>query len=167
MPRFVEVRHAEWIAAPLPQVRAQFGDLEHHIRTNVHPKLRFQLLQRRADGSLRFEQRVRLLGISQRDVFERRFESDGSIVDTSVEGFNRDGSLRFQFDREVRDGRDGARVRITVRLPLPPVVGALIAPLLAAQVRREVRAAAQEDKFDLEVRGYPAAAAVQELQPAL
>lgn len=164
MPRYVEVRHAEWIAAPPPRVQAQFGDLEHHIRAGVHPKLRFRVLQRRADGSLRFEQQVRLLGLRQRDVFERRFEPDGAIVDDAVEGFNRGGSLRFDFAREVRDGRDGTGVTITIRLPLPPLLGPLLRPLLAAQVRREVRTAAREDKFDLEVRGYPAGGA-REWQP--
>jgi hypothetical protein len=47
-------------------------------------------------------------------------------------------------------------VAITVRLPLPPVIGSLIRPLLESQVRREVLAAVGEDKYDLEVRGYRA-----------
>jgi hypothetical protein len=42
-----------------------------------------------------------------------------------------------------------------IRLPLPPVVGGLIRPLLEAQVRKEVRAASLEDKQDIEARGYP------------
>jgi hypothetical protein len=46
-------------------------------------------------------------------------------------------------------------VEITVRLPLPPLVGVLLRPLLEAQVRKEVRAAAAEDKHDIEVLGYP------------
>jgi len=36
-----------------------------------------------------------LLGLRQRDVFERRIAPDGSIEDRSVEGFNRGGSLSF------------------------------------------------------------------------
>ena len=43
---------------------------------------------------------------------------------------------------------------ITIKLPLPPVVGRLLRPLLDLQVRRELRAAAAEDKNDIEVRGY-------------
>jgi hypothetical protein len=100
-------------------------------------------------------QEVRLLGIRQRDVFERRIAPDGSIEDLSVEGFNRGGSLRFGFRPQPQQGRAGTLVTITIRLPLPPLIGALIAPLLAAQIRREVTAAALEDRADIEQRGYP------------
>lgn len=155
MTRFAEVTHREWIAAPPATVRAQFADLDHHIRRNVHPKLRFELLERRADGA-RFVQEVRLLGLRQRDVFERRLAADGSIEDRSVEGFNRGGSLSFRFVSESEAGRAGTRVDITIRLPLPPLVGPLLRPLLEAQVRKEVQAAAREDKVDIEQRGYPA-----------
>lgn len=158
MDGFVEVRHAEWIAAPRARVCAQFADLEHHIRCQVHPKLRFEPQPPAADGTQRFVQEVRLLGIRQRDLFERRIAADGSITDRAVEGFNRGGSLHFAFAQEERDGRDGTRVEITVRLPLPPLVGPLLRPLLALQIRREVRTAALQDKHDLEMRGYPAAA---------
>jgi hypothetical protein len=156
MPRFAEVHHEEWIAAPEARVRCQFADLEHHIAVGVHPKLRFQVLEQRADGSARYEQRVKLLGITQRDIFERRFAGDGRMVDTSVEGFNRGGSIGFAFRPERRGAADGTCVSITIRLPLPPLVGRLVKPLLEAQVRKEVAAAAAEDKFDLEVRGYGA-----------
>jgi hypothetical protein len=153
MPRFVEVRHEEWIAAPRRVVAAQFADLDHHIRRNVHPKLRFEVLERRQDGA-RFVQEVRLLGIRQRDVFEREIGADGRIVDRSVEGFNRGGSLTFRFRDEVDQGRTGTRVEIVVRLPLPPLFGGLLKPVLESQIRREVRVAAIEDREDIERRGY-------------
>lgn len=156
MTRFAEVTHHEWIAAPVDTVRAQFADLDHHIRRNVHPKLHFEVLQRRARGA-RFVQEVRLLGIRQRDVFERSLEADGSIEDRSVEGFNRGGSLGFRFTAKSIEGRSGTEVEITIRLPLPPVVGVMVRPLLEAQIRKEVRAAALEDKRDIEALGYPEA----------
>jgi hypothetical protein len=149
MPRFAEVLHSQWIAAPLTTVRAQFADLDHHIRNNVHPKLRFEVLQR-DERSARFVQEVRLLGIRQRDVFERSFRADGSMEDRSVEGFNRGGSLHFRFEPQTRQGRLGTQVEITVRLPLPPLVGPLVKPLLEAQIRKEVRSAALEDQADIE-----------------
>ena len=163
MTRFAEVIHREWIAAPVETVRAQFADLDHHIRRNVHPKLRFEVLQRRPRGA-RFVQEVKLLGIRQRDVFERSIDADGRIVDRSVEGFNRGGSLSFRFSPQVVAGRPGTVVEITIRLPLPPLVGPLVRPLLEKQVRKEVRAAALEDKQDLESGGYPA---VQPARPVL
>ena len=157
MPRFAEVTHHEWIAAPEARVRSQFADLRHHIDASVHPKLRFEILQSEPH-SARYVQEVRLLGIRQRDVFERHFDADGVMVDTSVEGFNRGGSLQFRFQPVQRDGRDGTDVEISVRLPLPSVIGGLIRPLLESQIRREVRAAAAEDKRDIELLGYPRAA---------
>ena len=149
MPRFAEVRHREWINAPLDTVRSQFADLRHHIATNVHPKLRLEILsldQRRA----RYVQEVRLLGLRQRDVFERVIADDGSMRDQSVEGFNKGGSIEFEFVAE----REGTRVDICIRLPVPAGL-TLLRPLLEAQIRRELRAAAAEDKHDIEARGYP------------
>ena len=154
MPRFAEVHHAQWIAAPLPTVQAQFADLDHHIHAQVHPKLRFEVLARDANGA-RFVQELRLLGIRQRDVFERRIAPDGSMLDRSVKGFNKGGTLAFQFTPQTVDGRPGTRVDITIRLPLPPVIGPLVKPLLEAQIRKEVTAAALEDRADIEQRGYP------------
>ena len=152
MTRYAEVQHSEWIHAAADTVRSQFADLEHHIHSNVHPKLRFELLSsgpRRA----RFVQEVRLLGLRQRDVFERRIADDGSICDLSVEGFNQGGSMNFSFVPE----RGGTRVDIVIRLPLVgPMV--LLRPLLQAQIRREVRAAALEDKRDIEVGAHAARA---------
>ena len=152
----VEVQHSQWIAAPLLVVRAQFAVLDHHIRADVHPKLRFAVLARHSQG-LRFAQEVRLLGIRQRDVFERRIEADGSIVDQAVAGFNCGGSLMFRFQAQTVAGQAGTLVEITIRLQLPPLIVGLLRPLLARQIRREVVLAAQQDKDDIERRGYPRA----------
>lgn len=155
MPRTVEVRHLVWINAPLPAVQSQFADLYHHIDANVHPKLKFEVLAQEPRRA-RFTQEVKLLGFRQRDLFERTVDDDGSIHDVSVDGFNKGGSLDFAFKPARADGREGTEVDITIRLPVPPLMGWL-APVLESQVRREVTAAALEDKFDLEQRGYPRA----------
>lgn len=154
MSRHAEVRHAQWIAAPVDTVRMQFADLDHHIRHQVHPKLRFEVLARHAQGA-RYVQEVRLPGIRQRDAFERQLLADGSIEDRSVEGFNQGGSLRLHFQPQPLDGRSGTLVEIVIKLPLPPLIGPLLRPLLEAQVRKEVRAAALEDRDDIEQGGYP------------
>jgi hypothetical protein len=152
MSRFVEVEHQEWIAAPVDTMRSQFADLQHHIAADVHPKLRFEIVSQQANRT-RYVQEVKLLGIRQRDVFEREVAPDGSITDTSVEGFNKEGSLHFRFTPQSRGGRAGTCVDIAIRLPVP---GPLfwLSGLLKAQVRRELRAASLEDKRDIEVRGY-------------
>jgi len=61
----------------------------------------------------------------------------------------------FRFRPESRADKSGTWVDVTVRLPLPRLLGWL-RPLLEAQVRREVAEGVAEDRHDLEQRGYPA-----------
>ncbi|HEV7914101.1 MAG TPA: hypothetical protein VGP22_10055 [Albitalea sp.] len=155
MSRFVEVSHLETIAAPVDVVRSQFADLQHHIAANVHPKLRFEVLSQRGRHA-RYVQEVRLLGVRQRDVLEREIADDGlSMTDTVVEGFNKGGSLSVRFAPQATNGHEATRIGVTIRLPVPALLG-FLSPLLKAQVRRELLAAVQEDKNDIELRGYPA-----------
>lgn len=146
--RPVEVRHQIWIAAPVKDVQSQFADVQHHIDANVHPKLKFELLAQER-GHARFVQEVRLLGLRQRDLFDRRIGEDGSIHDESIDGFNKGGTLDFRFLPEARGGREGTLVDISIRLLAPPLMG-WMAPLLKAQVLREVTEAAEQDKRDIE-----------------
>ena len=112
MQKFVEVSHEELIAAPLSAVCSQFADLRHHITTNVHPKLRFEILSMSEYGA-RFVQEVKLLGIVQRDVFKREIASDrlsmmrlkSDLFDVLVHAT--DGTLdqvELQWDRRVALG---------------------------------------------------------------
>lgn len=152
MSRTVEVKHQFWIQAPIATVQSQFADLNHHIDTNVHPKLRFEVLAQEPTRA-RFRQEVKLLGIKQRDLFERTIADDGSITDVSIDGFNKGGSLHVAFAPRQSAGVDGTEVDITIRLPVPALLG-WFAPLMEKQVRRELTQAALEDKYDLEQRGY-------------
>ena len=152
--RFAEVHQSAFIAAPPALVQRQFADLEHHIQTNVHPSLTFKVLAH-DDTSARYVQEVKLLGLRQRDVFDREILANGSIRDVSIEGFNKGGELRVDFASMGK----GTRVDLLIRLPLPPLVGGLLRPLLERQIKRAVTAAITEDKYDLEVRGYPASTA--------
>jgi hypothetical protein len=156
MARTVEVNHQIWIDASPDTVSSQFADLNHHIETNVHPALRFEVLAQEPRRA-RFTQEVKLLGMRQRDLFERRIDEDGSIHDESIEGFNKGGKLDFRFFPASEGGREGTRVDITIRLQTPPLLGWL-APVLRSQVLREVTAGALQDKRDIE-GGYKARAA--------
>jgi hypothetical protein len=152
MSRTVEVKHQFWIKAPVATVQSQFADLYHHIDANVHPKLRYEVLAMEPQRA-RYTQEVKLLGLRQRDLFERTIADDGSITDVSVDGFNKGGSLHFAFAPKRSAGQDGTEIDVTIRLPVPPLMGWL-APLLKKQVLREVMQAASEDKADVEQRGY-------------
>jgi hypothetical protein len=154
MRKTVEVNHRIWIEAPVDTVRAQFADLQHHIEANVHPKLRFEVLSQEP-GHARFHQEVRLLGMRQRDLFERVIDADGSIHDVSVDGFNKGGRIDQLFAPAEQGGRAGTEVELTVTLPTPPLMG-WAAPLLRKQVLRELVAAAEQDKRDIEAGYHPA-----------
>ncbi len=154
MRKTVAVNHRIWIEAPVGTVRAQFADLQHHIEANVHPNLHFELLSQEP-GRTRFMQEVRLLGMRQRDLFERVIDADGAIHDVSVDGFNKGGRIDLAFAPQEQDGHAGTAVDITVQLPTPPLMG-WAAPLLRKQVMREVVAAAQQDKKDIEGGYRPA-----------
>lgn len=154
MPTHAEVVHSSWIVAPLPVVRAQFADLRHHIRAGVHPRVDLEILgegPRRA----RYAERSRLLGRVRRDVYDRLIEPDGGMVDICVAGPNKGGSLMFTFEPETRVGLAGVRVDVVVRRPLTRGLGWL-RPLLAWRMRRELRIAFEEDRRDIEDRGYVA-----------
>jgi uncharacterized membrane protein len=151
MARTVEVNHQVWIDASPDTVKSQFADLNHHIDTNVHPSLRFEVLAQEPRRA-RFTQEVKLLGMRQRDLFDRIIDEDGTIHDESIEGFNKGGKLDFRFFPAAEGGREGTRVDITIRLQTPPLLGWL-APMLRSQVLREVTEAALQDKRDIE-RGY-------------
>lgn len=154
MSTFLEMRHDVWIDAPRDLVRDHFADLDHHVETGVHPEIGLRRLDPDERGRTRFEQVVRLLGRRRRDVFERRHLPDGSIVDTSVEGAHRGGTVTVAFEREAREGRLGTLVMIDLRLPLPPVVGPVLRPMAAAQLRRLLQRAGEEDRRDLESGRY-------------
>jgi hypothetical protein len=148
MARTVEVKHQVWIAAPPVAVQSQFADLPHHIDANVHPNLRIELLAQEPHRA-RYEQKVKLLGKWQRDLFDRTIDEDGSIHDRSIEGFNKGGTLEARFAAAAQGGRPGTMVEITVRIQTPPLLGWL-APVLKKQVTREVTTASLQDKNDIE-----------------
>lgn len=153
MPGFVEVTHQEWIAAAEPLVRQQFADLQHHIATGVHSRVKFEVLSESFKRA-RFVREVNLLGLHIRDVYVREFEPDGTMLDTAIAGPNKGATMMFRFTSSSLASAVGTVVEINVRLPLPRFIGLLVKPLLRAQVRRAVQRAAAEDKFDLEIRGY-------------
>lgn len=51
------------------------------------------------------------------------------------------------------EGPDRTRVRTTVEYPLPPLLW-LLAPLLRIGLQRDLATALEEDRIDLEQRGY-------------
>jgi hypothetical protein len=159
MPDTITVEVRDWIDAPLATVRAQFADLDHQIRRNLHPDLRFEVLDRRTDG-LCFRRVVRHFGLRLSDTVERRVAADGAVEDRVVRGVHRGSRLCARFAPGRRAGHLGTEVSVQVSLPLPPVLGPWLRPLVAARLRLALAETMVQHLLDIEGRGYPARGAL-------
>lgn len=146
----VTVTSIKEIRCPIDVVRAQFGDLKHHIAHNVHRNFEFTLHandERRCD----FTQAYRMLGLLRRDEVRLEREAEGSLHGKFVEGSSH-GTETFT-TLESR-GSDSTRVQIKTVVPLRGLM-ALARPLVKRQLERDIAKALEEDRIDLEERGYP------------
>lgn len=137
------------IRRPRRTVMRQFCDIRHHAEANVHPALKFTLLSD-DQNCVRYRQEVRILGMQQRDEIVARAGGDGIIVAEVVAGTNR-GTQIVQTFREV----DGDSTAIVFRMEIP--IGGfkrLLKPAFALAVRSTLAKAFEEDRKDLEERGY-------------
>ncbi len=150
MSRFIEIQHDEWVAAGPDVVRARYADLQHRQDARVHPRERIRLLPPSPTGP-RYERILRGGWRPQRDLFERQYRPDGSVVDTCVAGSNWGRAITARFWRR-NDERPGTLVELTVTQPLRPLVGGLLARWIRGRILRELRETAGEDKADVEHR---------------
>jgi hypothetical protein len=51
--------------------------------------------------------------------------------------------------------KTGTRVDVAVRIPLPPIIGPLLRPVFAAQIRKQTKTATEQDRVDLEQQRFP------------
>ena len=87
----------------------------------------------------------------QEDEIEVLRRTDGSSTLRSLSGSNAGLLITQEFESV---GPDRTRVRTTVEMPLNGVLS-LLAPLVRIGLQRDVATALEEDRFDLEERGYP------------
>ena len=147
----IVVRSEKVIARPIEVVRSQFIDMAHHAAARVHAGVEVSNVRPQENGC-RFTNRRRVFGITQEDEIEATKSSDGNSVLRSLSGANK-GLLITQAFESL--GSERTRVEITVELP---VRGAfqLLAPLVRVGLKRDVASALEEDRVDLEERGYAA-----------
>jgi hypothetical protein len=145
----IEVTVEQVISRPLAEVSRQFGDIRHHAANRVHPKLTFEILSEEGD-TIRFRQHVSLLGIRQTDEIVQKRRADGSLYSDIVSCTN-EGSVITQAFAPAGDA--ATRVVFTMKMPAKGVKR-LLKPFFAAAIRKTVRDAFAEDRYDLEQRGY-------------
>lgn len=140
------------IARPLEVVQSQFVDMPHHASTRVHADLEVSNVRALPDGHL-VTGRRRVFGLLQEDEIEVRRAPDGNSTLRSIAGSNAGLVITQTFTAE---GAEATRVRTTVEMPVKGLLR-LLAPLVRLGLQRDLETALEEDRRDLEERGYPKA----------
>jgi hypothetical protein len=145
----VELRRT--IRHPLAVVSRQFGDIRHHSRDRVHPDIKFTVLSEDAD-SCRFRQEVKVVGMLQTDEVVQRRNVDGSLSWEVVDGTNK-GMRIYQGFTPV----SAQATMVTFRAEAPATgIKRVLKPLFEIAIRKAVEKGFEEDRVDLEERGYGA-----------
>lgn len=139
------------IRRPVAVVSRQFGDMRHHERDRVHPDIRFTVLSEEGE-TCRFRQEVRLVGMLQSDEVVQRRNADGSLSSEVVDGANKGLRIHQGF---APVGADATRVTFRAEAPATGIKR-LLKPLFEMAIRKAVKKGLEEDRADLEERGYGA-----------
>jgi hypothetical protein len=147
----IDIEVQKTIHRPVAVVSRQFGDMQHHSRDRVHPDIEFTVISEQGDVC-RFRQDVKLLGMLQSDEIVQTRQSDGTLFSEVVNGAN-EGLRIYQTFAPI-----GADVTLVTFRAVAPVKGfkALLKPLFEIAIRRAVEKGLEEDRVDLEERGYGA-----------
>jgi hypothetical protein len=145
-------------------VRAQYRDIDHHIRHNVHPGIKYSWEESKA-GERKIRTEFRLLGKKQHDISLLIDAPDGSFVIDYLEGANAGTTLVHEF-LPVAGSPDATDVRITANVPAT-TSRKLLGPLFKLGVKQVINKALREDKADLEGQTFEANALSGNVQVAL
>lgn len=102
------------IERPVDVVRAQFLDVDHHVRDRVHPGMVLRWAPARAPGERRVRQETTVLGRIVAEEFVIEAEAGGRWVKRFVEGPNVGGAYTATFTAE------GSRTRVDAAASPPP-----------------------------------------------
>ncbi len=143
-------------------VRAQYRDIDHHIRNNVHPDIHYQW-EEAAPGERKIRTTFRILGVTQFDVSLLEDAPDGSFVIRYLEGTNAGMVLVHEFV-PVEGG--ATEVRLSANAPAT-LARKLLGPLFKLGARQVMNKALREDKADIEGGTYRPGTAAGDLNRAL
>src|SRR5947209_4834778 len=143
-------------------VRAQFRDIDHHVRTEVHPGVRYQW-EAGGSGQRRVRTTFRVLGTPQFDVAVHEDAPDGTLVVRYLEGANAGMLLTHRF---AAAGEGATDVQVTADIP---GTGSrkLLGPLFVAGARQALKKSLSESKRDIEGDRYKQETAAGAVENAL
>jgi hypothetical protein len=147
---------------PADEVRAQYRDIDHHIRNNVHPSIHYQW-EPGEPGERKIRTTFRILGVPQYDVSLLEDAEDGSFVIRYLEGSNAGMVLVHKF---VPLGPNATDVQLVADAPAT-TARKLLGPLFVAGARQVMKKALMEDKRDLERGTFQAGRAAGNIEGAL
>jgi hypothetical protein len=144
-------------------VRAQYRDIDHHIRDNVHPSIAYHWEPGGA-GERKIRTTFRILGVPQFDVSRLEDAPDGSFVIRYLEGTNEGMVLVHEF--VPLDGGKATEVKLSA--DAPATLGRkLLGPLFKVGARQVMNKALAEDKADIEKGRYEPGKAAGNVSRAL
>jgi hypothetical protein len=150
------------IERPVSEVRAQYHDIDHHIRHNVHPSIHYEWAPS-DPGQRKIKTTFRILGVPQYDISLLEDGEDGSFVIRYLEGSNAGMVLVHQF---VPLGESATDVQLFADAP-SSIGRKLLGPLFVAGARQVMKKALIEDKRDLEKGAFKPGAAAGNVISAL
>lgn len=162
MPDTIRVSASIRINSSPARVREQFRDIDHHIRNDVHPSIRFEW-QASPAGERKIKSTFRILGVPQYDVAVLEDNADGSFVIRYLEGTNAGMLLLHRFV-EIEPGV--TEVQLLAEAP-STLARKILGPLFVIGARQVMKKALAEDKRDLEHGEYRPGAAAGQLENAL
>jgi hypothetical protein len=143
-------------------VRAQYRDIDHHIRNDVHPSIRYAW-EPAEPGQRKIRTVFSILGVAQFDVSLLEDAPDGSFVIRYLEGTNAGMVLVHEF--VPLDGGKATDVRLSA--DAPATLGRkVLGPLFVMGARQVMKKALHEDKRDIE-KGFAPGKAAGDLARAL
>ncbi len=150
------------IERPVDVVRAQYRDIDHHIRNNVHPSIHYQW-EPGEPGERKIRTTFSILGVPQYDISLLEDGEDGSFIIRYLEGSNAGMVLVHKF---VPIGDSATDVQLSA--DAPATVGRkLLGPLFVAGARQVMKKALAEDKRDIEGGSYRPGTAAGNIEGAL
>ncbi len=149
MSNSIQIEASLVIDRPVDEVRAQYRDIDHHIRNNVHPGIRYQW-EPAPPGQRKIRTTFRILGVPQFDVSLLEDGEDGSFLIRYLEGSNAGMLLVHKFVPVSPNSTD-----VQLSADAPATWGRrLLGPLFKAGARQVMKRALLEDKRDLESGSY-------------
>jgi hypothetical protein len=144
----IQVRRTQRFRRPPDVVRSHFLDIQHHLATGVHQGVHYTIL-REEPHRLRLTQEFRVLGLKKKDELVLYPTADGRVVQEFLAGDFAGGGIELRFHPED----EGTRLEATLTAPLRGV-NVLLRPIIRRKVEQLTEQALEEDRRDLDERGY-------------